>query len=416
MSQRNSKKKSKSLMPQPPTQLRQLHDSDLECTISAVRHNSKKKSKSLMPQPPTQLRQLHDSDLECTMSASPTSNAADLEGGSPTLNMTTTPPTHNLDPNDDRIFIRPIGMKALEPYDGHRKITESITRYFPEAVKTFKGAPQSMKDIWFNEYKKLCKWNPEDEAVIRKIYESIAARRLSDTLCQVRANLEKGKSRPKWMSNLVLAQYQSLWDKEEFKKLSKKNKENRNSDCGGMGPSLHTGGSIPITEHRRRLRKKLGEEPSHAVLFQATHKRKKTDEFVCKRAQQVMETVSQIQQNQPELDQATAWYEAAGGLKKGGYVFGFGSDTQHYFPEVAKQNSRHGESSSNVAYDKKIEHLEQTNKEILEQNKKIMELLQGIYCAHPELLPSIAPTANSNQSSVVGLDNLNVSDDTQSSS
>nr|GMC86800.1 putative transposase En/Spm [Ipomoea batatas] len=316
-----------------------------------------------MPQPPTQLRQLHDSDLECTMSASPTSNAADLEGGSPTLNMTTTPPTHNLDPNDDRIFIRPIGMKALEPYDGHRKITESITRYFPEAVKTFKGAPQ------------------KDEAVIRKIYESIAARRLSDTLCQVRANLEKGKSRPKWMSNLVLAQYQSLWDKEEFKKLSKKNKENRNSDCGGMGPSLHTGGSIPITEHRRRL-----------------------------------ETVSQIQQNQPELDQATAWYEAAGGLKKGGYVFGFGSDTQHYFPEVAKQNSRHGESSSNVAYDKKIEHLEQTNKEILEQNKKIMELLQGIYCAHPELLPSIAPTANSNQSSVVGLDNLNVSDDTQSSS
>nr|GMC52940.1 putative transposase En/Spm [Ipomoea batatas] len=315
-------------MPQPPTQLRQLHDSDLECTMSAVRHNSKKKSKSLMPQPPTQLRQLHDSDLECTMSASPTSNAADLEGGSPTLNMTTTPPTHNLDPNDDRIFIRPIGMKALEPYDGHRKITESITRYFPEAVKTFKGAPQSMKDIWFNEYK-----------------------------------------------------YQSLWDKEEFKKLSKKNKENRNSDCGGMGPSLHSGGSIPITEHRRRL-----------------------------------ETVSQIQQNQPELDQATAWYEAAGGLKKGGYVFGFGSDTQHYFPEVAKQSSRHGESSSNVAYDKKIEHLEQTNKEILEQNKKIMELLQGIYCAHPELLPSIAPTANSNQSSVVGLDNLNVSDDTQSSS
>nr|GLL17213.1 uncharacterized protein LOC109151331 [Ipomoea trifida] len=89
-----------------------------------------------------------------------------------------------------------------------------------------------------------------------------------------------------------------------------------------------------------------------------------------------VETASQIQQNQPELDQATAWYEAAGGVKKRGYVFGFGSDTQHYFPEVAKQKSRHGESSSHVACDEKIEHLQQTNKEIIEQNKKIMELLQ----------------------------------------
>nr|GLL44550.1 uncharacterized protein LOC109151331 [Ipomoea trifida] len=195
------------------------------------------------------------------------------------------------------------------------------------------------------------------------------------------------------MSGLVLAQYQSLWNSEEFKKLSKKNKKNRNSDCGGMGPSLHTGGSIPITKHRRRLREKLGEDPSHAALFQATHKRKKTGEFVCKRAQQVM-------------------YEAAGGVMKRGYVFGFGSDTQHYFPEVAKHKSRHGESSSHVACDEKIEHLQQTNKEIIEQNKKIMELLQGIYSAHPEL-QSIAPTTNSNQSNV-GLDNIIVDDDTQS--
>nr|GMD98105.1 putative transposase En/Spm [Ipomoea batatas] len=82
-------------------------------------------------------------------------------------------------------------------------------------------------------------------------------------------------------------------------------KKNRNSDCGGLGPSLHTAGSIPITEHRRRLKEKLGEEPSHAALFQATHKRKKTDEFVCKKAQQVMEAVTQMQQTQPDLSLET---------------------------------------------------------------------------------------------------------------
>ncbi|XP_031131874.1 uncharacterized protein LOC116033259 [Ipomoea triloba] len=120
-----------------------------------------------------------------------------------------------------------------------------------------------------------------------------------------------------------------------------------------------------------------------------------------------METIIQMQQTEPELDQATAWYEATGGVKKGGYVFGFGSDTQHYFPEVARRKkSRNGESSSHVACDEKFEQLDQTNKEILENQKKIMGLLQGIYSAHPELVESVAPTADSNQSGDVGLDNV----------
>nr|GMD13358.1 putative transposase En/Spm [Ipomoea batatas] len=198
--------------------------------------------------------------------------------------------------------------RRLEPYDGHRKIIESITRYFPKAFKTFRSASK------------------KDEATIRKIYEKSAAKRLSDTLSQVRANLRDGKSPPKWMSDAVLAQYQTLWNNADFKRLFEKNKKNRNSDCGGMGPSLHTGGSIPITEHRRRL-----------------------------------EIVTQKQQTQPELDQSIVWYEATGGLKKGGYVFGFGSDTQHYFPKVATQKkSTYGGSSSHVACDERIGQLEKT--------------------------------------------------------
>nr|GMD60210.1 putative transposase En/Spm [Ipomoea batatas] len=347
-----------------------------------------------MSQPPVEPQQFHECDSERTTSASPTSYSNDMEGGSPTPNMgTTTPLTHNSDPNDKRIFIRPIGIKTLEPYDGHRKIIESITRYFPEAFKTFRSAPQN-------------------EATIRKIYEKSAAKRLSDTLSQVRANLRDGKSPPKWMSDAVLAQYQTLWDNADFKRIFEKNKKNRNTDCGGMGPLLHTGGSIPMTEHRRRLKEKLGEEPSHAALFQATHKRKNIDNFVCKKAQHVMEIVTQKQQTQPELDQSIVWYEATGGLKKGGYVFGFGSDTPHYFPEVTTQKkSTYGGSSSHVACDERIGQLEKTKDEILEQNKIIIEFLRR---AHPELLQSITHAVDSNQDSDIGLDNLNVNDDTQS--
>nr|GMD79821.1 putative transposase En/Spm [Ipomoea batatas] len=88
------------------------------------------------------------------------------------------------------------------------------------------------------------------------------------------------KSPPKWMSDAALAQYQSLWGNADFKKLSEKNKKNRNSYCGGMGPSLHTGGSILMTEHGRRLKEKLGEEPSHATCFKL-HTNVKTPVTLC---------------------------------------------------------------------------------------------------------------------------------------
>nr|GLL35666.1 uncharacterized protein LOC109190339 [Ipomoea trifida] len=107
------------------------------------------------------IAEVHDSDSERTTSASPTSNAADLEGGSPTPSITTTPPTHSPDRNGQRIFIRPNGIKAFEPFNAHWNIIESITWYFPEAVKTYNSAPQSMKDIWFNEFKKACKSPPQ---------------------------------------------------------------------------------------------------------------------------------------------------------------------------------------------------------------------------------------------------------------
>ena len=39
------------------------------------------------------------------------------------------------------------------------------------------------------------------------------------------------------------------WENDAtFKKYSEQNKKNRNSDCSGLGPSLHIGGSIPIFE------------------------------------------------------------------------------------------------------------------------------------------------------------------------
>nr|GME00368.1 putative transposase En/Spm [Ipomoea batatas] len=162
-----------------------------------------------------------------------------------------------------------------------------------------------------------------------------------------------------------------------------------------------------MTEHRRRLKEKLGEEPSHAALFQATHKRKKTDSFVCKKAQQVMDAATQIQQTQPELGDSNVWYEAAGGLKKGGYVFGFGSDTPHYFPEVVSQrNSKSGQSSSHAACDKKLD-------ELKDQVAWLVAEVAALRGSNQQCSQS-TDRADSHESSGVGLDDLGLNDGTQS--
>ena len=58
---------------------------------------------------------------------------------------------------------------------------------------------------------------------------------------------------PDWVSPDNWAQLQKYWEGPDFQKISAQNKKNRSSDPEFVGPSLHTRGSIPITERRRRL-------------------------------------------------------------------------------------------------------------------------------------------------------------------
>nr|GLL25010.1 uncharacterized protein LOC109151331 [Ipomoea trifida] len=64
----------------------------------------------------------------------------------------------------------------------------------------------------------------------------------------------------------------------------------------------------------------------------------------------------------------------------------------------------YGKSSSHAAYGERVvkQLRKQDNKEIIEQNKKIMEMMQRLYSAHPEWFQSVDPIADSNQSSGVG--------------
>jgi len=91
--------------------------------------------------------------------------------------------------------------------------------------------------------------HPEHNNTIRKNFEKKGAARLKDVLFDAREKRMKAQ----WMSEEVWKGLCNYWDTPEFKAKAERNKRNRASDCGGLGSSLHTGGSIPFTEARRRL-------------------------------------------------------------------------------------------------------------------------------------------------------------------
>nr|GMC51168.1 putative transposase En/Spm [Ipomoea batatas] len=105
----------------------------------------------------------------------------------------------------NKTFIHPIGNTTFEPCNVHSNIMPCIKRIFPEAVKTFKTAPQHLKDVWFNEFKKRHEWDPNDEGTVRLIFEKKATRLLADALCEVRTNLASGDAVPGWISDPVFA-------------------------------------------------------------------------------------------------------------------------------------------------------------------------------------------------------------------
>ncbi|XP_031091184.1 uncharacterized protein LOC115996154 [Ipomoea triloba] len=357
-------------------------------------------------------RHLEDTDSERTASASRESEHTTEAATEHTSQPVSEPSTPLTIPNDRRTLIHPISEKAFEPHSAHRRIIECIQKAYPQAIKSFKAAPQYLKDVWFNEFKnalteclnrmlQLCmkdyKWDPLEENTIRRIFEKKGAKLLTDHLREVRVRLaDENKTKPHWIADDVLDDLVRIWESEDFKKLSKKNKSNRNSNSGGLGASIHSCGYIPMTEHRRRLKEKLGKDPSLADLYQHTHKRKNGDgAYVCAKAQKVVDTMNELRQTQTEASDAELWLEATGGVKRGGYVYGFGSDTQHYFSEASKKSkSQAGASSSNAALMAEIQEMREENKMFREENKFIREELSKMgvifaqFNANPEFLSS----------------------------
>ncbi|MQL76416.1 hypothetical protein Taro_008781 [Colocasia esculenta] len=120
--------------------------------------------------------------------------------------------------------------------------------------------------------------------------------------------------------------------------------------------NVHTSGSVSYATHSKKLHHDLERAPTFRELFDRTHKRKGTDDYVTESARAIFETYNRTMAEryakgtpQPDLD-ADAWVEAAGVPRKG-RVYGFGDslDTHRVFSSYASSIAPPAYASSSSA-------------------------------------------------------------------
>ncbi|MQL83609.1 hypothetical protein Taro_016092 [Colocasia esculenta] len=123
-----------------------------------------------------------------------------------------------------------------------------------------------------------------------------------------------------------------IWGAEKWNENSAKAKQNR---AAHPEANIHTSGSISFATHKARLKVQLKRPPQFQELFDETHKKKGTNDYISEKAREVhyksihvasysrgMDERYGDDSQHPELD-PDIWVAASGAPKKG-HVYGFG--------------------------------------------------------------------------------------------
>ncbi|XP_009790883.2 uncharacterized protein [Nicotiana sylvestris] len=183
----------------------------------------------------------------------------------------------------------------------------------------WKGVPKELKEFYFGEFKKAFYWDSLIDREVKHLWGSKAARRYSDFICKIKK--DKDIIQPDFVPKDVWDNWMELW---KDPKCVKKSEINAKYRCGGgtaIAIGTHTGGSITIGEHRKRIAIEKGRDPTPSELHLHVHTHGHDEKsFVSERSRLVHEKYQQIlqqqTQTQSDIDQSLAFYQAAGGEKK----------------------------------------------------------------------------------------------------
>ncbi|MQL92171.1 hypothetical protein Taro_024792 [Colocasia esculenta] len=219
----------------------------------------------------------------------------------------------------------------FEPQDVTRSITKALLQYLPGTIAQWKEYPREVLDNLFQTFLTSHHFATEREvADARTTWNKIVANRFTDYLNQHKAAAKKASGNfddpLMWKGRGPPAIRRDYWDAmcdkwatEDFRHRSKVATENRTKMPEA---TLHTSGSISFGRQKRKMEKEKGGSVSYKVLFEHTHRKKNTGDFVSEKAKE--ETYAEHMADRhggdstqhPEFD-AMAWLAATGQPKKG---------------------------------------------------------------------------------------------------
>ncbi|KAG5057187.1 hypothetical protein JHK86_012183 [Glycine max] len=225
-------------------------------------------------------------------------------------------------------------------------------------------------------------WRPEEENEIQKAFNS----KTSHILSKMFRDARNENKRPYWIGDRVWNDLLSHWNAPEYRSKCAQAKKNRASEKGGC---MHTGRSISLQDHAIRLSEELGRFVYVDEVFQQTHLRKDTGQFVDDRSRQTHARLSQARSDAASsigesqltpLDPAeeqrlrSRCWVAAARPKCKGRLYGIG-DLAHTYKCGSDRFMQHTQGSFGHAEDAaEINRL----REELRQSKEEMHVFQSV--------------------------------------
>ncbi|MQM03629.1 hypothetical protein Taro_036415 [Colocasia esculenta] len=175
-----------------------------------------------------------------------------------------------------------------------------------------------------------------DEAQSRLVWTTTARSNFKHLLYNARKNTHKvcqsadptlwRERAPTWMMRDYWESLCNIWAADRWQQTSTTMKVNRASNPKA---NMHTSGSVFFATHQSRLKNELKWPSTFQEVFDKTHKKNGTDQYISDKAREVAESYSQQmtekyaeEEEQPQLD-LEVWVAAYGALKKG-HVYGLG--------------------------------------------------------------------------------------------
>ncbi|KAL4562467.1 hypothetical protein LXL04_034672 [Taraxacum kok-saghyz] len=293
-------------------------------------------------------------------------------------------------------WIQILGKGFSDP-SVHRQISGIVTQFIDGPWPTWKKVPVRVRKSMFERFRGLYQWLVTEEARIFETFKNVAKNRYRDVICEARdASALAAKKAgfdmppntkdfsvmvdfpPDWIEGEVWKALCEIWNTDSWKKNSQTAKSNRKSSVSGS-ISTHTSGSINTEQHRAKMKKENGIDPTWGAVFKQTHLEKsaklklaagesigsKPEDWAGGSKSQIAVDLyekAMLEKCGPDLTlhplgDDELWERCAGGKKKG-KVYGVGSSDPSYAVSGLSGGYDCGSSNQEHALSQKVIELE----------------------------------------------------------